>query len=150
MTVPITFAALVVLSFGETALAGTEDGGAPPPETGVASLNVAQNSTCVQSYISELEAAGFKPINIAVNGNLQQLARVVGLPRDAQPQYVLIVGGYVFADHVAPQKIVATLQSKPRIGGLIASNACADVETDADVHAAPLRTLENQSVEAPH
>ena len=128
-------------SISTAAFAGADDKVFVGPQESVPALIVARDAPCQEDYGSELREAGLGNLHVDEFRSLRAMARIVGLPRTFVPQHLLIAGGYVFVDHVAPAKVVETLRTKPNISGLIGSARCPDAINHQAIYGEPVRVF---------
>ena len=126
---------LVAGAISTSALAGSDDqvvvvGGEPSGPV----LIVLMERLCNVDYAKELGEAGLVGLRVQRYLQLRDLARSAGLPKGFVPQHLLMTGGYVFADHVDPAKVMEVLRLKPDISGLIGSERCPDAVEHQAIH----------------
>jgi len=88
---------------------------------------VSRGSTCSEDYALELRAAGIE-VGVRRMGKLDSVASFVGLPAGPPPDHLVIINGYVIADHVGPNVIKDLLRQKPQIKGLAGIAKCPTPE----------------------
>jgi|APThiThiocy_cv2_1041547.scaffolds.fasta_scaffold110076_2 hypothetical protein len=84
---------------------------------------VSRGADCTEDYASELRSAGID-VEARRMGKLASLARFVGLPDGSAPQHLVIIQGYIIADHVGPVAVKRLLEQKPQIKGLMGTAQC--------------------------
>ena len=71
-------------------------------------------------------------------GKLDTVASFVGLPTNPAPDHLVIMNGYVIADHVGPSVVRDMLVQKPKIRGLAGVGKCATPERHSALDAMAL------------
>ena len=101
---------------------------------------VSRGTDCTEDYASELKSAGID-VETRRIGKLASLARFVGLPDGPSPQHLVIIQGYIIADHVGPIAVKQLLEQKPAIKGLIGVAQCPTAGGHASLDAMAARSF---------
>lgn len=140
---PLNFACALFFGLqmaGGGALAGTDDDvpAAATHEGKGPALILTMGDDCREDYANELSAVGFK-VRVSTYRSLDGIGRFADVPSEVDLKHLLIVGGYVIANHVAPATITRLLADRPKIRGLIGSSACATTINHDQIHAETAR-----------
>jgi hypothetical protein len=98
------------------------------------------STDCTEDYASELKSAGID-VETRRMGKLSSLARFVGLPDGPAPQHLVIIQGYIIADHVGPVAVKQLLEQKPQIKGLMGTAQCPVPESHVSLDAMMARSF---------
>ena len=131
-------AALLALSALGAAADGAADIDADTRKSGT--VFVSSGSTCSEDYASELRAAGIE-VEARRMGRLDAVASFVGLPTNPAPDHLVIMNGYVIADHVGPSAVRDLLGQKPKIRGLAGMAKCPTPESHSALDAVAPRSF---------
>ena len=131
-------AALLALSAFGAAADGAADIDADTLKSGT--VFVSRGSTCSEDYASELRAAGIE-VEVRRMGKLDTVASFVGLPTNPAPDHLVIMNGYVIADHVGPSAVRDLLVQKPNIRGLAGVAKCPTPESHSALDAMAPRSF---------
>lgn len=138
------FLATMAVANATAGRAGSDDGAITDDEKSVPALIELRDGVCSEDYGTELRQAGLSALRVSRYSSLRDLARFVGLLEGLIPQHLLIARGYVFADHVAPAKVIDLLRSKPDISGLIGPADCPNAVNHEAIHRAIPRTFDSR------
>lgn len=103
------------------------------PQRGQATLYVSQASGCEENYAEELRVFGFDVRTRAI-GSLRSMSTLLGLPRGVEAKHLLLINGYVVADHVAPAVVAELLTRQEQVSGVIGPANCAAQSNHAELH----------------
>jgi len=95
--------------------------GAALPPTDPPEMTVYKSPTCgcCRSWVTYIEAAGFK-VKTIDKDDLTQLKADLGVPKNLTSCHTALVGGYVIEGHVPAGDIQRLLKERPKIVGLTA------------------------------
>ena len=122
--------ALVILS-GLPALAQAP--AVSPPQRGEATLYVSQAAGCEENYAGELRALGIN-VRTSAMGSLRSMSRLLGLPNGVEAKHLLLIEGYVVADHVAPAIVAELVNRREMVSGVIGPAGCPSTSNHAELH----------------
>lgn len=88
---------------------------------------------CPEDYAGELDAAGFD-VKVTRFQTLNSIGRIAQVPPDLEINHLLVLGGYVIANHVAPELITELMVTRPDIRGLVGSSVCATAGNHEAIH----------------
>lgn len=101
---------------------------------------VSRGSGCNEDYASELRAAGLE-IGVRSMDKLDAVASFVGLPAGPAPDHIVIINGYVIANHVGPSAVRDLLRQRPQIRGIAGIAKCPTPENHSELDATAARSF---------
>jgi hypothetical protein len=120
------------------ALGAADDVVAPQSNDKRPALYLITGDDCQEDFAGELAAVGLD-VRISRFQTLKSIGRITQIPADLEVSHLLVVGGYVIANHVAPAVVVEILAEKPDIRGVIGSPACATARNHEGLHSEKAR-----------
>lgn len=92
---------------------------------------------CPDDYEDELKKAGISAKLVVFSSFDASIRKFVGIPSQIEVNHILILGGYVFVNHVPAWQVTELLKSERDITGLVGPLSCKSEGPHTPLHAIP-------------